>query len=151
MARKNSLRLSDKVILIIAMVVAVLIPVSLATLRYVWMPGEIWEPDSLIDLKTETTPDQSRVRVQGRLISGIQFIQSVSTTTEASAMLLTVKGNLPLLAGLHFGPRFDATFAVPANVHQIQVGNRRGVLWRRGDCLKRFQDHNSIWHCEGNT
>ena len=106
---------------------------------------------NLIDLRTDSTPDQTRVRIQGSLYSGIQCVQSIRVARVGSALLLTIEGNLPYLAGRHASPLFDSTFDIPEGVNEIQVGTKREILWRRGDCLKRFQDHGGKWHCDEKT
>jgi hypothetical protein len=103
--------------------------------------------DHLVDVRTEASPDESRLRVTGRLGSSAAFVQSVSARQHGSTILLTITGNLPYLAGLSHSGAVDHTIPVPREVTEVRVAPGGDLLWRRGDCLRRWWDH-SQWHCD---
>jgi hypothetical protein len=103
--------------------------------------------DDLVDIRTEASPDESRLRVTGRVGSSVLFIQGVSARQRGSTILLTVTGNLPYLAGLSDSGAVDYTFAVPRDVTEVRLAPKGDVLWRRGDCLRRWR-RSRDWHCD---
>jgi hypothetical protein len=109
-------------------------------------PGSL---QSLIDLRTETTPDHKRVRIQGRLHDAISCVSRVSVERAGQALLLVIDATLPLFAGSHPTSSFDATFDIPPGVTEIRLGRADGdVLWRRDECLRRYEDRGGKWHCD---
>ena len=107
---------------------------------------------SLTNLRTESTPEHTRVRIQGRLNSGMICVSKVTAARAGNALLLLVDGTLPFLAGRHRTSSFDATFDIPEGVTEIRLSTKNGdVLWRRDDCLKQFQDGGGVWHCDDKT
>ncbi|HMG06363.1 MAG TPA: hypothetical protein VK581_12965 [Chthoniobacterales bacterium] len=127
-------------------VIAVVLACILYTIGHYAAP-EVFQSGSLISLRTESTADESRVRVHGMIGSGFRYVQSVDVWRDGSAMLMTIKGNLPILAGLQLTPWLDKTVEIPAGVTEIRVAPNRDVIWRRGDCRKRLQSYDG-WHCE---
>jgi hypothetical protein len=118
-------------------------------LRYIVSPADVSELSSLVNLRTESAPDESRLRFHGRIGSGFKYVQSLTSTVEGTAIVVTIKSNLPILAGWNVSSSFDQTLEIPANVTEVRVGETREVMWSRGDCPKRFMRHDG-WHCEGN-
>jgi hypothetical protein len=117
-----------------------------AVLRYIVSPASVSGLGSLVALSTESTPDESRLRFHGKIGSGVMYVESVTTSVEGSAIIVTIKSNLPFLAGWHSTPYFDHTLEIPPSVSEVRVGERRHVMWRRGDCHKRYQSYDG-WHC----
>ena len=121
--------------------------IFIVVVRLLWLRGEDYDLDALFDMNVDITSQAapSRSHIRGRLLSGVEFRQSVNESTEGRLLLVTVKGNLPLLAGFHFGPEFDATFDIPDGVDEIRIGVNRALLWKRGDALHRFRDRYGVW------
>jgi hypothetical protein len=102
---------------------------------------------SLVDLRTQSTPDETRLRISGKLGSGVKYLESISSSREGSAVLLTIAGNLSLFVLHYHTPYFDRTFDIPADVSEVRAGRRREIIWRRGDCHNRYQSYDG-WHCD---
>ena len=119
-------------------------------LRYssvVLSPPSVSELGSFAELRTAATPDESQLRVRGRIGSAVMYVESVRSSLEGSATVLSVRSNFPFLAGWHFTPYFDYTLEIPPGVSEVRIGPSRAVLWRRGDCRRRYQSHDG-WHCD---
>ena len=107
---------------------------------------------SLIDVRTESNPEHTRVRVRGRLNSGSFCVTKVTGKKDGTALLLLIDSTLPFGADLHRTSSFDATFEIPKGVTVIRLGSKKGdVLWQYNDCLKRFLDRSAKWHCDEGT
>jgi hypothetical protein len=102
---------------------------------------------SLVDLRTRSTPDETQLRVSGKIGSGVKYVESITPSRDGGAIRLTITGNLGFFILGGHTPYFDRTFDVPADVTEVRTGPRGEIMWRRGDCHSRYQSYDG-WHCD---
>ena len=102
---------------------------------------------SLVDLRTQSTPDENRLRVSGRIGSGFKYLEGIRASRDGSAIVLAVTGNLQFFILRDHTASFDRTFDIPADVSEVRAGRSREIMWRRGDCYNRYQSYDG-WHCD---
>src|SRR5947209_8315155 len=112
-----------------ALFIVVVVGVALYATARALVPDEHFDGDALLDLRTASNSDESNVSIHARLLSGMKFFHHVSMRREGPAIVLSVTGNLLLLAGFHFSPSFDITVEVPPDVAEIRVGQTGGSVW----------------------